>query len=565
MKILLVEDNPDDSALTRLGLSRLGYQVVAASNGPEAISLFEREQPDVVLTDIYLPGMDGFEVTRAIQQRAAPRWQPVIFVSGYRDDDLEVRALQAGADAYVVKPVPASVLDARLQVIQRLLILQRQAEGRADELARFYALEAEEQRIAHHLVDRLVDRQRLGDPAIRYWQLPAARLRGDLLAAARTPSGVLHLLLANGTGQGLVASINALPLTPPFYRMTEKGFGIDTIARELNSKIRQFLPPNCTVAATLVSLDSREGVVQVWNGANPEPFLLDPAGRVARVFTQSQQALGALADGDFIADVEAHGFVSGAQFIVFSDGLLAAESPAGAAFGHQRLADCVVGAPAARRFDSVVGAIQSHLGGQSARDDVSFMLVDCLDAQSGPSPGEGPARLGSASMGGNWRFGLRLSGRELASVDVVPLLLGLAGQVAAVGEITGQLFVVLSELFNNALDHGLLRLDSRLKLASNGMEAWLEERTRRLACLDDGQQVEIEIEQVIENGRPWLRIVCTDSGPGFPVSELQAAESDNLPYGRGIALVRAIGSRVQYNEAGNSVMVLLDMGKGSGD
>lgn len=563
MKILLVEDNPDDSALCRLGLSRLGYQVVAAGTGPEAISLYERERPDVVLTDIYLPGMDGFEVTRAIQQRAAPRWQPVIFISGYRDDDLEVRALQAGADGYVVKPVPASVLDARLQVIQRLLILQRQAEGRADELARYYALEEEEQRIAQHLVERLVDRQRLDDAAVRHWQLPAAALHGDLLAAARTPSGVLHLLLANGTGQGLVASINALPLPPPFYRMTEKGFGIDTIARELNSKIRQFLPPNCTVAATLASLDAREGVVQVWNGGNPEPFLLDPAGGVARVFSQSHQPLGALDDTAFSADVEAHAILSGSQFIMFSDGLLAAADPAGNSFGHQRLADCVVGTPASQRFDGIVSSLKAHLAGGAAADDISLMLVDCQEVPRRPRIGDGTAHPApGAAAGANWRFSLRLGGRELATVDVVPLLLGLAGQVGGVGEKAGQLFVLLAELFNNALDHGLLRMDSRLKLQPGGMETWIEERAQRLAALGNDQQIEIELEHVRENGKPWLRLVCTDSGPGFAVGELPAGEADSLPFGRGIALVRAIGSRVQYNEAGNSVVVLLEIGEG---
>jgi hypothetical protein len=305
-------------------------------------------------------------------------------------------------------------------------------------------------------------------------------------------------------------------------------------------------------------------VVHVWNGGNPEPFLLDPAGSVARVFTQSRPPLGALDDAAFVAEVEAHGVVQGSQFIMFSDGLLAARDPAGNSFGHQRLADCVVGNAAGRRFDSIVSSLQAHLAGGVAADDISLMLVDCQELPRRPRLADAGPRPAAPAAGANWRFALRLGGRELAGLDVVPLLLGLAGQVGGVGESTGQLFVILAELFNNALDHGLLRLDSRLKLQEGGMEAWIEERAQRLAGLGDSQQIEFELELVQENGKAWLRIVCSDSGPGFPVSELQAGGADNLPFGRGIALVRAMASKVQYNEVGNSVVVLLEIGKGDG-
>lgn len=559
MKILLVEDNPDDLLLGRLELARLGHTIITADNGAEALNVFERERPDVVVTDIYLPGMDGFALTNALQQRAAPRWQPVIFLSGHRDDEFQIRALQTGADAYIVKPVTASMLDAKLNVIQRLLTMQRQAEARAYELERYYAIEEEEKRIARHLIERLVNLEKLADPMIRHWQLPATALCGDLVAAARAPGGVLHLLLANGTGRGLVASINALPLTPPFYRMTEKGFGIDAIARELNNKIRQFLPPDCHVAATLASVDFRENIVQIWNGGNPEPFLLDPEARSPRVFGQSRQLLGACDDMDFVAEAETHAFVPGAQLILYSDGLLQAENAEGLTFGYERLATTVVNASPESRFQQIVSGLRSHLAGRAPADDISLVLVDCF-ARSGAPALASPATA-SATMpaSGNWRFALRLSARELRTVDLVPLLLGLAGQLDGAGVNGGQLFVVLSELANNALDHGLLRLDSRLKLDARGMEAWIEERALRLCRLEDGE-IEFELEQLQENGRPWLRILCRDSGPGFSHQELRFTEENDLPFGRGIALVRSLCARVQYNEAGNAVSVLMVLG-----
>lgn len=559
MKILLVEDNPDDLLLARHELGQLGHMVLGADNGAEALRIFERERPDVVITDIYMPGMDGFSLTRAVQQRAAPRWQPVIFLSGHRDDDLQVKAMQTGADAYIVKPVAAAVLDAKLHVIQRLLTMQRQAEERAYELERHHAREEEERRIALHLLGRLVDADKLADPAVRHWLAPAATLSGDLVVAARTPGGVLHVLLADGTGHGLAASINVLPVTPPFYRMTEKGFGIDAIARELNSKIKQFLPADRFVAATLVSVDVREGIVQVWNGGNPEPCLIGGGGHAERVFSQGHVALGILDDREFDDALETHALGVGAQLVLCSDGLIEAENGQGQAFGHERLAMALVNASAEARFDGVVAAVRSHLGGAAARDDISLVLVDCRPGHQAVSP-HVSAAASQPQTPGNWRFSLRLGARELRGLDVVPVLLGLVGQFEGMGASTGLLFVVLSELFNNALDHGLLRLDSRLKLAAGGMEAWLLERERRLTQLDQGE-VEFELEQFVEGGRSWLRVGCRDSGGGFDLGQLPppAGHDGDMPFGRGIALLRAMCANVQYNEAGNVVSALLSL------
>ena len=144
MKILLVEDNPDDLLSSRRELEAAGHEVIGAENGTLALRLYEEVSPDLVITGIYMPGMDGFSLTRAIQQSAAPRWQPVIFLSSHRDDGLQARALQSGADSYIVKPVAIEVLDAKLQAIGRLLEMQRQAEERAYELERYYAVEEED-------------------------------------------------------------------------------------------------------------------------------------------------------------------------------------------------------------------------------------------------------------------------------------------------------------------------------------------------------------------------------------------------------------------------------------
>lgn len=555
MKILLVEDNPDDLALARIELERLGHEVVGAEDAGQALRLMTAARPDLVVTDIHLPGMDGFELTRAVQRLAAPRWQPVLFLTGQRDEALEVKALATGADGYIVKPASAEIIGARLKVIERLLSMQRELEHHAVELERYYAEEAEEKRIAEHLLRRMISRDKLDDPAIRHWISPAAFYRGDLLAAARTPGDALHVLLADGGGQGLAASLNLLPMIAPFYRMTEKGFGIDAIVREMNAKLRDFLPENRFVAATAVSIDFREGYLRVWNGGNPQPFVVAPDGGIERIFALRHLPLGVLPDDEFDAAAETHAFSADRQLMLYSDGLVDVENAAGEMFGFSRIAAALATAPD-RRLPALIAALREHIGGAPQPDDVAVLTVDCRRA-SGATAGS-PVAGANLPAAGAWRFGLRLDGRELRKVDVVPLLLDLVNQFEGTGEQAGQLFVILSELFNNALDHGLLRLDSRLKLDPSGMERYLRGRQEKLDQLTEGE-IELEIEQFALADRVWLRVCCRDSGPGFDHAAVMAAvgAAGDLPFGRGLALVRKIASGFQFNEAGNTATAML--------
>ncbi|MBL7650499.1 MAG: serine/threonine-protein phosphatase, partial [Candidatus Hydrogenedentes bacterium] len=164
-----------------------------------------------------------------------------------------------------------------------------------------------------------------------------AEFSGDLIAAARTPGNVLHVLLADGAGHGLAASLNVLPVTAPFYRMTERGFGIDAIAREINSKVRALLPVDRFIAATLVAVNFRERYVTVWNGGNPGPLLIRPDGGVRLHFNRHHFPLGVVDDDEFDGTVDAHVVNPHDHLLLFSDGLIELEDAAGQALGVEGL------------------------------------------------------------------------------------------------------------------------------------------------------------------------------------------------------------------------------------
>jgi DNA-binding response OmpR family regulator len=114
--VLLVEDDPAARQGLELALSRLGYGVRAAAAGEAALDGLGQDPADVVVLDVMLPGMDGFEVCRRLRRVSNI---PVIMLTA-RGDDLDiVMGLEAGADDYVVKPVEPRVLDARIRAVLR--------------------------------------------------------------------------------------------------------------------------------------------------------------------------------------------------------------------------------------------------------------------------------------------------------------------------------------------------------------------------------------------------------------------------------------------------------------
>jgi two-component system sensor histidine kinase/response regulator len=119
-KILVIDDNAENLALAQATLDDEGYQVVLAGSGEEGIRKFEAEQPDCVLLDVRMPDMDGFEVCGRIRASAHGADTPVVFLTALRDVDTFDRALRAGGDDFLTKPVRPTELIVRVQAALKL-------------------------------------------------------------------------------------------------------------------------------------------------------------------------------------------------------------------------------------------------------------------------------------------------------------------------------------------------------------------------------------------------------------------------------------------------------------
>ena len=114
-RILVVEDQEDNRRIVRDLLSASGYQLVEATTGEEGLKLAASEKPDLILMDIQLPGMDGYEVTRRIKANPELNPIPIIVVTSYALSGDDKKAFDAGCNGYVTKPFSPRVLLAKIR------------------------------------------------------------------------------------------------------------------------------------------------------------------------------------------------------------------------------------------------------------------------------------------------------------------------------------------------------------------------------------------------------------------------------------------------------------------
>lgn len=116
--ILLVEDFDDTRLMMKLWLQKKGYRVIEAEDGEQAIELAQREQPDLIIMDMMMPGLGGLDATRQIREYQSLRQTPIVAVSAYGADEYRARALDAGCNEYVPTPFDPEALSL---LIERLL------------------------------------------------------------------------------------------------------------------------------------------------------------------------------------------------------------------------------------------------------------------------------------------------------------------------------------------------------------------------------------------------------------------------------------------------------------
>lgn len=134
MKILLVEDSATLRFAMRNYIIDAGHEPLLARSGEEALQLLENTPVDMIIMDVEMPGLNGFETTRLIREWLAGHWIPIIFVTGLNEDENYREGIEAGGDDYLIKPVSFMIIKAKIRAMERIAEMRDQLHQLNSEL-----------------------------------------------------------------------------------------------------------------------------------------------------------------------------------------------------------------------------------------------------------------------------------------------------------------------------------------------------------------------------------------------------------------------------------------------
>ena len=553
LTILIAEDSAADRMLLSSIVRRQGHAVLTAANGAEAVEAFRLQRPHLVLMDAMMPVMDGFEAARQIKDLAGETLVPIIFLTSLTESEALARCLEAGGDDFLAKPYNQVILAAKIKAMDRLRRLQATVLQQRDLISRHNDYLLNEQRVAKAVFDKVAHSGCLNAPNIRYLQSPYALFNGDLLLAAFTPAGDMHVLLGDFTGHGLPAAVGAMPLAEVFYGMTAKGYGLAETLREMNAKLKRILPVDMFCCATLLCLSFQRRSVEVWNGGMPDGYLHRIASGERTPLLARHLPLGVLSPQAFNDSTEVFPMAVGDRVFLLSDGVIDTCDANEQLFGVERLQRVF----AANRepdalFEEIEQALRDFRG--EARDDVSMVEISLLEAAQLSPPALVYSDSGQ-SCPLDWSVSFEFRADTLKRYNPLPYLLQLLLEVHGLRAQSGALYSVLAELYSNALEHGVLGLDSSLKRDASGFSRYYQQRNERLDALRDGYvRVHLQIAPHGEGGQLIIRV--EDSGEGFDVARVMERPVDGGRLsGRGVSLIRQLSRNASWSDNGRSARV----------
>jgi len=396
-RILVVDDSVVERNLFVHMVAKWGYPVEFASNGQEAIALVERDRFQLVLADWQMPGMQGTEMCVALRQLDLGHYTYIILMSAQNDEEFLIKALDAGADDVLTKPVDGNELEARLQSAVRRIELQAQLARKADELAHAHDLIAQDLRAVSGLQRSFLPEAQSTFQGLNYqWlSVPSKYVSGDHLQVFELQRNVYGFYLLDVSGHGIPAAVKSMQLVQMFAdrsatsivfegRVGSDGQRLVSRPREVVARLNRLFQQTesdlsyFTMIYGVFNTATRE--VSLCQAGHPSPLLLS-AGKPARVLGSGGYPVG-LFDLDEFEDIE---LTLGDEdsLILYSDGVTEVLSASGEAFGEERLLEFVDQQSSQGRWSDLPERIQMRVqrwGGQiieqkGFEDDVSILML----------------------------------------------------------------------------------------------------------------------------------------------------------------------------------------------
>lgn len=570
-KIWIIDDDPVIRSVMKTALSDElstdSLQIQEIESFAAALEAFSASMDvDLIILDNTLGDGDGIDLLpkiRCFSDQHQLAQVPVMIVSGNEDQRFLAECFSMGASDFVTKPFDVNLFGYKVHAMlvskaNRDRVLEQNVQ-----LEQLVAARQREEVMASFTYEFYLRRtQGVNQGVCSFLRSPNA-FSGDLLLSARSPEGHIIFMLADSMGHDLSAAITLMPMVSIFETMVGKGFRLAQILLELNDKLLLYTPEDRFVAAILLKVDPQAGKIEIWNGGMPPVLEVTQDGELVKEYSSEHMALGVLAGSEFSTATQVIDLCSDHWLLLMSDGLFAQGDKGNDYLDLETVKRNLVGPPQ-KTLAALEQAHNQLRRTQPLLDDVSVCAIEprLLSAMDFRQRNVGiNANLLKPLRAKNF-FECRysMSGQNICETQIPVLLKDLLDQLDLSQQLSERIFTIVAELFVNAVDHGLLQLESNLKEGPEGFFVYMQEREKRLKSLSGKDRVDVQIAWDPDASPGALTISVADTGGGFSAcSELQCDGVDKF-FGRGLLLVRSLACELKITPPGNKLTAVLKSG-----
>ncbi|EAQ12328.1 sigma-B regulation protein RsbU (phosphoserine phosphatase) [Maritimibacter alkaliphilus HTCC2654] len=398
-QVLVVDDSRAQRRVLVATLTRLGFDVIEAESGEEALLILGSTHIDLVLSDWMMPGMTGLELCRQFRKMPRDQYGYFILLTSKNEKGAVARGLDIGADDFLTKPISPDELRARISAGDRILRMERELNEKnrlviatLDEISTLYdALDrdlVEARKMQMSLVkDKLRD---FGQSQVSLLLKPSGHVGGDLVGCFDGGNGTVAIYAIDVSGHGIASALLTARIagyltdgTPArnvaFEAVPGQGFRMrppDQVAQTLNELMVSELKSDLYFTMTLAYVDQGTGDVQIAQCGHPNPAVIASDGAV-RFHGTGGLPIGLVTDATY----ETHRFkiAPGERLVLYSDGFTECRDAADEELEEGGLAQLLTKNASLRGgefFEALTWDLDRFADGQAMPDDISSVVLD---------------------------------------------------------------------------------------------------------------------------------------------------------------------------------------------
>ncbi len=554
MDILLIDDRKTDIASLSAIIQHCGHHPIVTHSIREATNILAKDLPDMVIISNHLNEDNAYHAVEQFKSLIGTAHVAVIFLTLSQEEEILAQCLSLGDD-YMLKPIVTTDVIAKLTLHLRVISLHQQLKQQISAHAKAQITTNNEHRIVEHIFNHQFKSHMIQADNLRYHLSPVSVFNGDVLLTAKGPSDNLYIAIGDVTGHGLPAAVGAMPVYSTFRTMAQKGLSVGIIAAEMNNALRSLLPDNMMLAAVIMEYNPDELNLTVWSGGMPPMIIDNGKGEIKAYIRPKHSPLAMLDSYEFSQDVDIYSVNVGERAYLYTDGVEESRNPDNEMFGQERLESLFDGK--GQVFDRILTTLD-HFTEDTLQDDDITLVELTFNA---------PQLSELATTPGNkeikhalpWHWSMSLSPDDMRKAEPVPQIIKLFNGAVGLSQHQDYISTILSELYNNALDHGLLKLDSRIKASEDGFFEYYQLRSERLSALSEGF-IDLAIDYIPGKNSGRLTITLKDSGDGFDYinhsgsDQLQSSDEDT--FGRGVDIIDHFCESIEYSDGGSKVIAI---------